>query len=193
VSLFKDAPNSLLNRLRTDLGSSNWKYVVILVDNYTTDPIGVAAYNSIREAMRTMVSADDTADLEPSSNPNLESGDPVQRLPGQARYDFRRSLCRRPQWISVDLGAICQVDTVRLQWESAYAKSYQIQLSLDGISWTLHFTTTTGAGGVEIRTFTPVSARYVRVYRTQRGTTSGRQRHHPVGGSECRQDNGQHL
>jgi hypothetical protein len=37
----------------------------------------------------------------------------------------------------------------RLAWETAYAKSYQIQVSPDGINWTNLYTTTTGDGGFD--------------------------------------------
>jgi hypothetical protein len=40
-----------------------------------------------------------------------------------------------PQWISVDLGDLHTVDRVTLAWQAA-AKSYVIQVSLDGQTWT---------------------------------------------------------
>ncbi|QHY93900.1 F5/8 type C domain protein [Streptomyces sp. S4.7] len=39
-------------------------------------------------------------------------------------------------WISVDLGATAQIDKVVLQWDPAYAKSFQIQVSPNGTDWT---------------------------------------------------------
>ncbi len=83
------------------------------------------------------------------------------------------SLFADPQWISVDLGSVLTVSRVKLNWEAAYAKSYQIQVSTDGNGWENAYTTTTGGGGVEDVTFTAKSARYVRVYGTQRGTAYG--------------------
>ncbi|TVY02107.1 carbohydrate-binding protein [Cohnella terricola] len=83
------------------------------------------------------------------------------------------SLFADPQWISVDLGSVQTVSRVKLNWEAAYAKSYQIQVSTDGNGWENVYTTTTGGGGVEDVTFSAKSARYVRVYGTQRGTAYG--------------------
>jgi hypothetical protein len=37
-------------------------------------------------------------------------------------------------------------------WETAYATSYQIQVSSDNSTWTTIYSTTTGAGGVELLT-----------------------------------------
>lgn len=78
-----------------------------------------------------------------------------------------------PQWIYVDLGAAQNIGKVKLSWETAYAKSYKIQVSNDAANWTDVYTTTTGDGGEDTITFTQVSARYVRVYGTQRGTNYG--------------------
>ncbi|MCW2942991.1 MAG: coagulation factor 5/8 type domain protein [Actinomycetia bacterium] len=51
-----------------------------------------------------------------------------------------------PQWLQVDLGATHSIDQVVLQWEAAYAKTYQIQTSNDGTTWTPICSTTTGTG-----------------------------------------------
>src|SRR5258707_11076343 len=54
-----------------------------------------------------------------------------------------------PQWIYVDLGASYNISHVKLTWETAYGKSYQIQTSPDAATWTNIYTTTTGDGGVD--------------------------------------------
>lgn len=78
-----------------------------------------------------------------------------------------------PQWISVDLGQATGINRVLLNWETAYGKSYQIQVSNDAVNWTNVFSTTTGDGGIDDISFTAASARYVRMYGTQRGTEWG--------------------
>jgi len=40
------------------------------------------------------------------------------------------------QWLEVDLGAVRAVNRVRLNWESAYGKSYRIEVSNDRSTWT---------------------------------------------------------
>src|SRR5947209_5391721 len=49
-----------------------------------------------------------------------------------------------PQWIRIDLGATTSITSVGLNWEAAYAKSYQIQTSNDAATWTTIYSTTTG-------------------------------------------------
>uniref|UniRef100_A0A4Y8PSU6 beta-glucosidase n=2 Tax=Paenibacillus athensensis TaxID=1967502 RepID=A0A4Y8PSU6_9BACL len=78
-----------------------------------------------------------------------------------------------PQWIYVDLGANNTVSGVKLNWETASAKSYKIQVSTNATSWTDAYTQTNGAGNIENITFTPVTARYVRMYGTVRNTPYG--------------------
>ncbi|MEU6894826.1 discoidin domain-containing protein [Streptomyces sp. NPDC046557] len=77
-----------------------------------------------------------------------------------------------PQWIQVDLGAPAQLNQVVLRWEAAYAKSYRVELSTDGATWSTAYSTTAGSGGVQTLDITG-TARYVRVYGTQRATAYG--------------------
>ncbi len=77
-----------------------------------------------------------------------------------------------PQWITVDLGATHSISKVVLNWEPAYAKSFQIQTSTDNTNWTSIYSTTTGAGGTQTLDITG-SGRYVRMYGTARATVYG--------------------
>ncbi|MET7396101.1 discoidin domain-containing protein [Dactylosporangium sp. NPDC005572] len=77
-----------------------------------------------------------------------------------------------PGWIYVDLGAVAQIKQVVLQWDPAYAVSYQIQTSNDATNWTPIYTTTTGKGFRETLTVNG-SGRYVRMYGTQRSNGYG--------------------
>lgn len=78
-----------------------------------------------------------------------------------------------PQWIYVDLGASYWINRVVLYWETAYGKSYEIQVSNDASNWTTVFSTTSGNGGIDDITFTSTHDRYVRMYGTERGTNYG--------------------
>jgi len=82
------------------------------------------------------------------------------------------SLFSDPQWIQVDLGATATVDQVTLVWETAYARSFQVQVSADGSAWTTIFATTTGTGGTQTLAVTG-TGRYVRMFGTVRATGYG--------------------
>ena len=77
-----------------------------------------------------------------------------------------------PQWIQVDLGSTRAISRVRLNWEAAYGRSYQIQTSTDGVGWANVYATTNGDGGIDDLGIS-ANARYVRMYGTQRATPYG--------------------
>ncbi|HEY0936784.1 MAG TPA: discoidin domain-containing protein, partial [Trebonia sp.] len=77
-----------------------------------------------------------------------------------------------PQWLQVDLGATATVSQVVLQWETAYATAFQIQVSPDGANWTSVYSTTAGTGGTQTLNVTG-TGRYVRLYGTARATGYG--------------------
>ncbi|MET9348243.1 glycosyl hydrolase family 8 [Streptomyces termitum] len=77
-----------------------------------------------------------------------------------------------PQWLRIDLGSNHTVSRVRLEWEDAYARSYRVQTSADGSTWTDVYSTTSGDGAVDDLTVSG-SGRYVRIYGTARGTAYG--------------------
>jgi beta-glucanase (GH16 family) len=77
-----------------------------------------------------------------------------------------------PGWISVDLGATAQISQVVLQWDPAYARSYQLQVSADNANWTNFYSTTTGDGLKDVVNATG-TGRYVRMYGTARSSAYG--------------------
>jgi beta-glucosidase len=77
-----------------------------------------------------------------------------------------------PQWVQTDLGSSQPVCGVTLNWETAYATAYQIQVSDNGTTWNTVYSTTTGPGGTETHSFT-ATGRYVRMYGTARATQWG--------------------
>jgi beta-glucosidase len=77
-----------------------------------------------------------------------------------------------PQWLEVDLGSPQNICSLGIEWEAAYATAFSLQVSNDNSTWTTVYSTTDGTGGNQ--TFpVSVSARYVRMYGTARGTQFG--------------------
>ncbi|MDP3270099.1 MAG: di-heme oxidoredictase family protein [Legionella sp.] len=74
-----------------------------------------------------------------------------------------------PSWIAVDLGSVCQIENVTIDWEAANAEIYEIQGSSDGEQWTTLVTKTGGIFGNRTDS-TDLSAvyRYIRIYGTKR-------------------------
>ncbi len=77
------------------------------------------------------------------------------------------------EWLYVDLGSTKAVNKVKLNWESAYAKSYKIRVSTNADDWTEVYSTTSGNGGTDEITFNSINARYVQLYATERATSYG--------------------
>ncbi|GAA4604079.1 hypothetical protein BJY16_004856 [Actinoplanes octamycinicus] len=77
-----------------------------------------------------------------------------------------------PQWLQVDLGASATITSVTIDWEAAYAKSFTLQSSANGSSWTTLYSTTSGAGGRQTLSVSG-TGRYVRLTTTVRATQWG--------------------
>jgi hypothetical protein len=52
------------------------------------------------------------------------------------------------QWVAVDLGTVTPIVRVRVTWDSACAKGYQVQTAPGNSVWTTVFSTGKGFGGV---------------------------------------------
>ena len=65
------------------------------------------------------------------------------------------------------------INRVKLNWEAAYGKSYQIQVSSNALDWTTIYSTTTSAGGIQDLTGLSGTGRYVRMYGTVRSGVYG--------------------
>lgn len=68
-----------------------------------------------------------------------------------------------PQWLMMDLGKTCDVDKMVITWESAYATSYNIEISRDRNNWTEVYSTQEGKGGAESIAFKPQKTRYIKI------------------------------
>lgn len=80
---------------------------------------------------------------------------------------YWRSSGSGTQWLRVDLGSSKSISKVVVDWNSSYyARSYRIETSSDGYSWTSRYSTSSGTYGTKTHAFAAVNARHVRVYCT---------------------------
>ena len=77
------------------------------------------------------------------------------------------------QWLCLDFIKPRAFNTVRLRWEAAYGRQYNIQISNDGASWTTVHSETNSDGGLDIVDVGVRTSRYVRILGVQRGTAGG--------------------
>ena len=76
------------------------------------------------------------------------------------------------EWIYVDLGRRYKIDRVVLDWEDAYGKKYDVQISDDASTWTTIAHEDNGFIGVNIHDVT-ATGRYVKMKGIKRGTGYG--------------------
>ncbi|WP_083976668.1 family 20 glycosylhydrolase [Kitasatospora azatica] len=146
-------------------------------------PKPVAAYTDFQPLITAIGRAPGwPADTAPGDlalgRPVTVSSTETAAFPGSAATDGSygtrwSSAYADPQWLQIDLGASTTVGRVKLSWEAAYAKAFQVQFSEDAVNWTTAYSTTAGTGGVQDLTGLHGSGRYLRIYLTQRGTGYG--------------------
>ena len=77
-----------------------------------------------------------------------------------------------PQWIAIDLQELHDLTGARIYWDPASAKSYEIQVSLNGTEWIRASYIANGDGGVDDLSF-KATVRYVRMYSHSRNSQYG--------------------
>jgi beta-glucanase (GH16 family) len=78
-----------------------------------------------------------------------------------------------PQFITVNLGALYSINRVKVVWEAAYGRDYQVQISTNGTSWTTMRTVTGNTTLENDHTGLSGTGQYIRIYGTARGTVWG--------------------
>src|SRR5208282_504683 len=129
--------------------------------------------NSIQVSATTAFPPVNLALNEPVTVSSTQSGYPGTNAVDGNPATRWASAWSDPQWIYVDLQGTYNITEVLLNWESAYGKSYLIQVSSDALNWTTIYSTNSGAGGMEDLTGLSGTGRYVRMFGTVRGTVYG--------------------
>ena len=137
---------------------------------------GAASHNITVPASATTLKAsylENKAFGRPVTASSAETGlDPRNAVDGDGNTRWS-SLAADDQWWMVDLGVARQVSAVEIDWESAYASSYEILTSLDGVNFSSAQQVSLLAPGTHRASFAVRAARYVRVRALQRGTMFG--------------------
>ena len=77
------------------------------------------------------------------------------------------------EWIYVDLGESKPINEIVLNWESANAKSYKLQVSDDLITWKDIYVNQDSKGGVEDIKIDPITTRYVKMLGVKKSSQWG--------------------
>jgi beta-glucanase (GH16 family) len=170
---------NLTSRALANYGYSFWEFQVFGGGTTTTPPTqpttqpttppptsGTAKLLSYNKPAHASSEQND-ANCNPCTADKAFDNDPASRWATNATTGWVD-----PGWIYVDLGATAQISQVVLQWDPAYGKAYQIQVSADAANWTTIYSTTTSDGFKDVINATG-SGRYVRMYGTARGGPYG--------------------
>ncbi|MET7403187.1 discoidin domain-containing protein [Dactylosporangium sp. NPDC005572] len=170
VNLFSSGPRQAQAVVWSKTGLSNGQHTIRIVNKTTS--VGMVDALRITTGGTPPV-GQDRAQGRPVTTSSTEAGANVagNAVDGNAATRWS-STYTDPQWITVDLGQPYAINRVRLNWEAAFGRAYQVQVSNDNNTWTTISTTTTGDGGIDDLTVTG-TGRYVRIYGTQRGTQWG--------------------
>ncbi|MEV6305365.1 discoidin domain-containing protein [Actinoplanes sp. NPDC051861] len=164
---------NLTQRALEAYGYSFWEFQVYTGDTTTppstpptSNPPGTARLLSYAKPAQASTWQNDV-NCNPCSPDKAFDNDPASRWATSSTNGWVD-----PGWISVDLGATAQISQVVLQWDPAFARSYQIQVSGDNANWSPIYTTTTGDGLKDVLNISG-TGRYVRMYGTARSSVYG--------------------
>jgi len=163
---------NLTTRALSNYGYSFWEFQVYSGGTTTTTPPTTQPTGGTTQLLSynkpaTASSEQNDANCNPCTADKAFDNDPASRWATNPTTGWVD-----PGWIYVDLGATAQVSQVVLQWDPAYGKAYQIQVSGDAANWTTIYSTTTGDGLKDVIDATG-SGRFVRMYGTARGGPYG--------------------
>ncbi|MER7546266.1 beta-1,3-glucanase family protein [Actinomadura sp.] len=127
-----------------------------------TAPAGAAECGSGDAALNRPATASSTENGSFPASAAVD-GDPATRW---------SSAFSDPQWLQIDLGSDQDICQVVLNWETAYATAFQIQVSDNAANWTTIYSTTNATGGNQTLNITG-NGRYIRMYGTARATQWG--------------------
>lgn len=106
-------------------------------------------------------SGDETANFPAS---NIADGDPKTRWSSPAQDNA---------WVQLELPQAVRLGAAVLHWQAAYAASYKIQTSSDGVTWTTAASVDNGKGGDETVRFDAANAKFLRMQGVTRATKYG--------------------
>lgn len=103
-----------------------------------------------------------------------ESGDFKAGLAADGKKDTRwQADWGAAQWLTLDMGTNYKIGGVRLIWEPAFGKGYDVLVSIDGINYNKVSSVTDGDGGTDEIFFDAVEARYLKLELNTLGSQYG--------------------
>lgn len=137
-----------------------------------TDNLGLSASKNINVVVNSNIPVN-IALNKPVITKSIETGYPATNVNDGNNATRWSTQFSDPQWIRIDLQGNYSINRVVLNWETASAKAYTLEVSDNDIDFTPIQTVSNGNGGIESWDFQNVTARYIRMYGTVRNTVWG--------------------
>lgn len=103
----------------------------------------------------------------------LQNLKPGRAIDGKDSTRWASKYGQDDAWFQVEFLSVRPVRKVTIEWESAHARQYRVQTSLDGRRWRDVAVVGAGNGGLDTVTFPATSARFVRMQGVERATRYG--------------------
>jgi beta-glucosidase len=161
-------------------GTANLTASALVVGTYVfrltvTDNGNLTASDDVNVVVNNTTSTNNLALNKPTTTSSIENAG----TPGSGAVDGNAttrwaSAASDPQWIYVDLGSTQTISRVKITWEAAYGKDYQIQTATAAAGpWTTIKTVTGNVGLINDNAGLTGSGQFIRIYGTARGTGYG--------------------
>jgi len=110
--------------------------------------------------------------FSPSASTDLQKASLAVDGNPSTRWESKQGTGQDNKMLVIDLLANYALSDIIINWEGAYAKVYNVEVSADSVSWTKVFDTQNGSAGIQRITF-DVPGRYIKINCVTRGTTYG--------------------
>jgi beta-glucosidase len=165
------AGNATANLTASALVAGTYVFRLTVTDNggaTGTDDVNVVVSNGSTGTNLALNKAATVSSTENAGTPGSAAVD------GNATTTRWSSAASDPQWIYVDLGSVQTISRVKITWEAALGKDYQIQTATAAAGpWTTIKTVTGNVGLINDIAGLTGSGQFVRIYGTARGTGYG--------------------
>jgi beta-glucanase (GH16 family) len=98
----------------------------------------------------------------------LRAGNATDGNPGTRWGSYEENVEYTPEWLQVDLEKEETLSKIVINWEAAFAREYNVEVSIDNDAWTPVFSTVNGAEGTVNIPLDNVPARYIKVNCTRK-------------------------
>lgn len=156
---------------------TNMKHGVYIFKLTVTDNEGKTATDQVRITVKPSASEINIALKKPAWASSIQEPWKVEDVnDGNVGSRWGSEVGIDPQWVAIDLEEDYKIVGVKLNWEGAFGKVYEIQLSNDEnfSNYTTLVSENNGQGGIEeFEINNEEYGRYIRMYGTERGTPHG--------------------